>query len=100
MAQYDDETTLAEYNEGDKRLNYKDFEVQLHQYLLGLPRRCKEIFWLSRVDNLSNDEIADRFGISKRTVENQISQAQKHLRSIYRDVPVVCLSVLLIPYMR
>jgi RNA polymerase sigma-70 factor (ECF subfamily) len=46
-----------------------------------LPKRCKEIFLLSRIGQLSNSEIATKLEISKRTVENQISIAVKHLRS-------------------
>ncbi len=46
-----------------------------------LPPRCKEIFILSRFDGLKNQEIADKLGISKRTVELQVSNALKSLRS-------------------
>ena len=45
-----------------------------------LPPRCKEIFVLSRIEGLKNQEIADKLGISKRTVELQISNALKSLR--------------------
>jgi len=45
-----------------------------------LPPRCREIFELSRLNNLSNQEISDKLGISKRTVELQISNSLKILR--------------------
>ena len=45
-----------------------------------LPPRCKEILVLSRFEGLKNQEIADKLGISKRTVELQISNALKSLR--------------------
>jgi RNA polymerase sigma-70 factor (ECF subfamily) len=45
-----------------------------------LPQRCREIFLMSRKDQLNNDEIASRLSISKRTVENQLTTALKHLR--------------------
>lgn len=45
-----------------------------------LPPRCHEIFGLSRFKGLSNQEIASQLGLSKRTVELQISNALKILR--------------------
>jgi len=45
-----------------------------------LPPRCREVFWMSRYENLKIAEIADKLNISKRTVETQISKALKILR--------------------
>lgn len=45
-----------------------------------LPKRFREILFLSRMKGLSNDEIAQQLGISKRTVENQLSLALKELK--------------------
>ncbi|MGQ7868823.1 RNA polymerase sigma-70 factor [Sunxiuqinia sp. sy24] len=45
-----------------------------------LPDRCREIFILSRINGLKNDEIASQLNISKRTVETQISKALKTLK--------------------
>lgn len=46
----------------------------------GLPKRSKQVFELSRFKHYSNDEIAKELGISKRSVENQISLAVKSLK--------------------
>lgn len=45
-----------------------------------LPPRCREIFEYSRFNGLTNQEIADKLGISKRTVELQISNSLKILK--------------------
>lgn len=45
-----------------------------------LPARCKEILLLSKRDGLQNKEIADKLGISVKTVESQISIAFKKIR--------------------
>lgn len=45
-----------------------------------LPPRCREIFGMSRYENLKIAEIAEKLNISKRTVETQISKALKILR--------------------
>jgi RNA polymerase sigma-70 factor (family 1) len=64
-----------------ERLVQEDFETELKDYLKVLPKRCSEIFMLSRVNELSNTEIATFLGIKRCTVENQITHALKHLRS-------------------
>lgn len=69
------------YNSSINKLEHENMESRLAQLLNGLPPRCQEIFWLSRINSLSNQEIADRLHISKRTVENQITHALKTLRA-------------------
>ena len=59
-----------------------------------LPEKCRKIFELSRRENLSHKEIADRLGISLRTVENQISIALKRLRVTVSDFLAVALLLL------
>jgi len=51
-----------------------------------LPKRCKEIFLLSRINGLTNQEIAQTYMITKKTVENQISLAQKKLRQDMKHI--------------
>lgn len=76
-------------NTGYDRLVSKDLESELEGYLQDLPKRCREIFLLSRKHALSNDEIAERLSISKRSVENQITHALKHLRLQLKDISVL-----------
>jgi len=45
-----------------------------------LPLRQQMIFKLSRQEGLSHIEIADRLGISVRSVENQIYRAIRYLK--------------------
>lgn len=45
-----------------------------------MPERCREVFLLSRMEGMSNAEIAARLGVSVKTVENQITQALRTLR--------------------
>lgn len=74
------------YNTIEDKLRYDDLKSELLQVLQVLPRRCQEIFWMSRVECLTNEEIANKLDISKRTVENQISIASKHLRVSYPEL--------------
>lgn len=45
-----------------------------------LPDKCRQIFLLSRVENLSNKEVAEMLKLSPKTVENQIGRALKILK--------------------
>ena len=47
-----------------------------------MPPQRQRIFKMSREQGLSNDDIAIRLGISKKTVENNISIALKELREV------------------
>jgi RNA polymerase sigma-70 factor (ECF subfamily) len=50
-----------------------------------LPEKCREIFIMSRMRGLKNEEIAADLNLSKRTVETQISKALKVLRVELKD---------------
>jgi len=76
-------------NTGFDRIAYNDLETELESYLKNLPKRSQEIFLMSRRQLMSNDEIASQLGISKRSVENQITHALKHLRISFNDITVV-----------
>jgi len=73
-------------NLGEEKITYQEMESSIEGVLEKLPKKCREIFMLSRFDNLSNQEIAEKLGISKRTVENQITIALKLLRISIRVV--------------
>ena len=81
---YERHDTLTQQNEGELRQDYNDFEHMLKNHLGVLPNRCQEIFVMSPIQNISNDEIAENLQISKRTVENQITHALKHLRGVLK----------------
>ncbi|MDD7885392.1 RNA polymerase sigma factor [Flavivirga sp. 57AJ16] len=61
----------------EEHYNLEDTLFLVNDSIKNLPLRCKEIFTLSRLEGIPNSEIAERLGISKRTVENQISIALK-----------------------
>ncbi len=49
-----------------------------------LPPRCREVFMLSRYEELSYKEIAARLDISIKTVENQMGKALRVLRDLLK----------------
>lgn len=62
-----------------------ELQDQIKQAFKKLPPRTKEIFFLSRFNDLKNDEIAEKLNLSKRTVELQISNALKILKNELKD---------------
>ncbi|MFY9152209.1 MAG: RNA polymerase sigma-70 factor [Prolixibacteraceae bacterium] len=57
-----------------------ELDELLQQAIDKLPPRCREIFLMSRNENIKNAEIAEKLQLSGRTVETQISKALKLLR--------------------
>ncbi len=68
-------------------LEYQELYTQIMDAIDKLPTRCKEIFLLSREEELSYKEIAQRLSLSSKTVEIQIGIALKKLREALRDHP-------------
>jgi len=50
-----------------------------------LPEKCREVFMLSRYENLKYQQIADKLAISVKTVEAQMSKALQHMRTRLAD---------------
>lgn len=59
----------------------KDMQILLRMAINSLPKRCREIFLLSRLERLKYREISERLGISVNTVECQMGIALKKLRT-------------------
>jgi RNA polymerase sigma-70 factor, ECF subfamily len=79
-AEHYNQTTDIKQNTLEQDVNASELESALHTAINELPPRCKVIFKMNRFDGLSNNEIAEKLTLSKRTVETQISKALKILR--------------------
>lgn len=75
ITKVDDQT-----NHEESYLDTEEFRSVLNAAIEDLPPKCKEIFLMGKVNNLSHREIAERLNISAKTVENQITIALKKLR--------------------
>lgn len=62
-----------------------ELENKINKTIELLPDRCREIFVLSRFDNLKYSEIAEKLEISIKTVETQMSKALKILRENLKE---------------
>lgn len=64
----------------DKIYEYKELEEIVEAAVSSLPERCQAVFRMSRQENLSHKEIAEKLGISTKTIENQMTKALKIIR--------------------
>ena len=63
-----------------RKLYSDDLRASLDAAIESLPPKCREVFRLSYLEDLSNREISERLGISQSTVENHMYAALKQLR--------------------
>ena len=64
----------------EEKLKERQIRARIAETVRSMPQRRREIFLMSRWGGYSNDEIAERLNISKRTVENHLTAAQSVLR--------------------
>lgn len=77
-----------------KKILLGDLEQNLRKAMSELPEQCRTIFQMSRFEELKYQEIANKLGISIKTVENQMGKALKLLRSKLVDFLPLLLIIL------
>lgn len=73
-------SNLREQELPDEKYYALEKQLLVDMAVEALPERPKQIFRMSRVEGMSNDEIAFRLNITKKTVENQMNIALKRIR--------------------
>lgn len=73
-------STIIQTPEAEMLLERSEIEKAIMISVEALPKKCQEIFILSKMEGLKNKEIAERLGISLKTVESQMTIAIKRLR--------------------
>ena len=66
-------------------LEHDELHHLIQEAVFTLPKKCKEVFNLSRNENLSNQKIAEELNISVKTVEGQITKALKRIRGFLKE---------------
>lgn len=62
-------------------LQSKEVSRFIQEAVRTLPDRCREVYLLKFAEGLHNKEVAERLGISAKTVEAQTTKALSHLRN-------------------
>ena len=73
----------------DFLIREKELAARIDKEINALPEKMKEVFVLSRKDNLSHKEIAEKLDISVFTVKNHIKSALKALRPKFEMLIIV-----------
>lgn len=69
-----EEPSHEEQADGRQRLR------RLEEVIVGLPDKCRTVFVLSRINGLSNAQVAQRCGISVKMVEKHLARAMADCR--------------------
>ncbi|MGC8865942.1 MAG: RNA polymerase sigma-70 factor [Bacteroidales bacterium] len=95
------EAILHDYDSSQQpfdSVDFKQLQRTLNKTLEKMPERVREVFLLSRDENLKYQQIAERLGISVKTVEVQMGKALRILReNLGEFLPLV---ILLFNYLR
>jgi len=85
-----DEINMDMIDTGVISLEYDELYRLIQEAVFALPEKCKEVFNLSRNENLSNQKISEKLNISVKTVEGQITKALKRIKE-FLDEKYFCL---------
>ena len=66
----------------EEEIYAKELEYLISIAVKKMPSQRKRIYQMSRMEGLSNEEIAERLAISKRTVENHLTLALADIRKL------------------
>ena len=88
----------AQQNTASSPAAVKELEGRIDAALKDLPEQCRTIFQMSRFEELKYREIADRLGLSVKTIEAQMGKALRILRMKLVDYLPAALLLLLLLY--
>ena len=86
LQNYSTEQEVSEDMEA--RIRETELEHRIFKIVETLPPQGKNVFTLSRAKGLTNNKIAEKLNISRRTVETHISNALKTLRNHLEDFSI------------
>jgi len=76
------------------KLEYDEFVRKLQNEISKLPLTQQNVIKLSRFNQLSNKEIAEKLSLSEQTIKNQLSLALKALRGTLSKALLIILKIL------
>jgi RNA polymerase sigma-70 factor (ECF subfamily) len=80
----------ATQSDASNEMVERELDAIMANAIDALPTQCRQVFRLSRFENLTYAEIAQQLGISVKTVENHMVKALRVLREKLKDyLPVI-----------
>lgn len=71
--------------DGEQALSYQQTVAELERIINGLPERCREVFILHKLHDLSQEEVAARLRISRNMVAKHMARAMTALTPILQN---------------
>lgn len=75
-------------DETSQHLEYEEFIAKFHAILKTLPETQQKVITLSKIEQLTNKEIAEKLSLSEQTVKNQLSLGLKFLKEKLENIGV------------
>ncbi len=73
-------------------LEFEELKEKIEKAIKNLPEHCRAVFEMSRFEDLKNREIAEKLGVSQKTVEAHLTKALKILRKELKEyLPIIVL---------
>lgn len=67
-----------------EQIEASDLQLLIDMTVENMPPQRQAVYKLSRVEGLSNDQIAERLGLQKKTVENHLNLALGEIRKVLK----------------
>ncbi len=86
-------TEIAQKEEEEvDTLTISELDQKIRTAIDQMPQQRKKIFIMSRYDEMTYKEIAEKMNLSKKTIENQMGKALKYLREELKEyLPIILL---------
>lgn len=75
-------------DETSQHLEYEEFIANFHAILKTLPETQQKVITLSKIEQLTNKEIAEKLSLSEQTVKNQLSLGLKFLKEKLENIGI------------
>lgn len=75
-------------DETSQHLEYEEFIAKFHAILKTLPETQQKVITLSKIEQLTNKEIAEKLSLSEQTVKNQLSLGLKFLKEKLENIGI------------
>jgi len=83
--------SVAEEYQLQNSLEFEEIKLVIDRLVSELPEKRRNIFLLSRMNGLSNKEIASQLEISEKTVEDHITHAIRKIKSSMKTMGIISL---------
>ncbi|CAM3816999.1 RNA polymerase sigma-70 factor [Mucilaginibacter galii] len=79
----------------DDLMEAKELNLIINKEIEKLPPKMRDVFVLSRRDQLSHKEISEKLQISDKTVKKQINNALKHFKLVLSRDAILCVGLVI-----